>query len=139
MTILSSIKTYIKTYTGVANKPVWVDFLGPQPIEFSIVPLPGPRILETYIIGGSKRQFTFAFQSVQSTADELTRLETSGFFEAFADWLESQTQTGTLPTLAAGKFATLIEAQSWAYLFEQGVSDTGIYQVNCRLEYQQDP
>jgi hypothetical protein len=85
------------------------------------------------------REYPFAFQSAEYTADELERLETSGFFEAFADWLESQTNAGVLPTLGAKQTALEIEATSWAYLFEQGNSETGIYQIQARLIYEQEP
>ena len=139
-TILQALKTYLEAYSGLATgAPVWVDFLGALPIEYSIVPLPGNTILEKYLNGGSRRQFSFAFQSVRSTADELERLESLGFFEVFAAWLESQTLSEQLPTLDTKQSATLIEAVTSAYLYEQGVSDTGIYQINCRLEYDQQP
>ena len=76
---------------------------------------------------------------MESTSDELERLENSGFFETFTDWLESQTESGDLPTLGAKKTAEKIEALGWAYLYEQGKSSTGIYQVQCKLTYDQEP
>jgi len=140
MSIISALKTYIQTYTGLKDDaPVWVDYIGPNPTEYAIIPLPGSKIIEQYITGGSMREYPFAFQSAEYTADELERLETSGFFEAFADWLESQTTAGVLPTLGAKQTALEIEATSWAYLYEQGNSETGIYQVQCRLIYEQEP
>ena len=140
MSIISALKTYISTYTGLeTGAPVWVDYIGPNPTEYAIIPLAGSKIIEQYINGGSMREYPFAFQSAEYTADELERLETSGFFESFADWLESQTNAGVLPTLGAKQTAWSIEATSWAYLYEQGNSDTGIYQVQCRLIYEQEP
>ncbi len=140
MSIISALKAYIQTYTGLkTGAPVWVDYIGPNPTEYAIIPLPGSKIIEQYITGGSMREYPFAFQSAEYTADELERLETSGFFEAFAVWLESQTTAGVLPTLGAKQTALEIEATSWAYLYEQGNSETGIYQVQCRLIYEQEP
>ena len=137
-TVIGGLKTYLQTYTGLkANAPVWVDALGPNPTQYAIIPLPGERILESYIDGSSLREFPFAFQSMESTADELERLETSGFFEALADWFETQTTAGTLPTLKTGKTAISIEALGWAFLYEQGQSDKGIYQIQCKLVYEQ--
>ena len=118
--------------------PLWVDYLGSDPTQYAVVPLAGGKIVASYIDGSSQREFPFAFQSMESTADDLERLENNGFFEAFADWLDSQTEAGLLPTLAAGKTPELIEATSWGYLYQQGESESGIYQVNCRLVYQQD-
>lgn len=138
--IASAVKTYLAGYSGlVAGAPLWVDALGPGVCEYAIVPLPGAKIIERYINGASLREFPFAFQSMESTADDLARLEAIGFHEAFADWLESQTVAGLLPSLGSGKTAVSIEAVGWGYLFEQGQSDTGIYQITCRLVYEQQP
>lgn len=140
MSILSSVKSYIIEYAGLkSGAPVWVDHLGQNPTQYSIVPLPGTRVVEHHLDGGSLREFPFAFQSMESTSDELERLENSGFFETFTDWLESQTESGDLPTLGAKKTAEKIEALGWAYLYEQGKSSTGIYQVQCKLTYDQEP
>jgi len=136
MSIISSIKTYMKTYSGLASgAPVWVDYLGAVPTEYSIAPLAGNRVLEKYLDGSALKEYPFAFRSVESTAAELERLENSGFFETFADWLDSQTETGVFPSLSAGKTVELIEATGWGYLFQEGNSETGIYQIQCRLVY----
>lgn len=139
-TVIGGVKDYLQDYSGLkTNAPVWVDALGPNPTEYAIIPIPGEKVVETYINGGSLREFPFAFQSMESTADELERLETNGFFEALADWFESQTESGILPTLSEGKTAVSIEASNWAYLYEQGTSDKGIYQIQCKLVYEQQP
>ena len=139
MTILSAIQTYIKTYSAVSGAAVLVDFLASSPTQYAISPMPGTRIVESYINGGSLREFPFAFQSMESTADDLERLENIGFYEAFADWLETQSLAGTLPTLGAKQTAEKIEALNWAYLYEQGESSTGVYQITCKLTYTQQP
>jgi hypothetical protein len=138
--VLGAVQTYIKTYTGLTSgAPVWVDYLGATPTQYAVVPLAGARIVQSYINGGSLREFPFAFQSMESTADELERLENNGFYEAFADWLESQSLADVLPTLGAKQTAEKIEALGWAYLYQQGESDTGIYQIQCKLTYEQQP
>ncbi len=140
MTIIESVKTFIATYSGLtASVPLSVDALGDTPTEYGIIQLPGNKIVESYINGGSLREFPFAFQSTMSTADELERIINSGFYESFADWLESQTLAGTLPTMETGKTAETIEAVGWGYIQDQGDSGTAIYQVTCRLIYAQQP
>ncbi len=140
MSIIESVKTFIATYPDLtANVPLSVDALGNTPTEYGIIPLPGGKTIETYINGGSLREFPFAFQSTMSTADELERIENSGFYEDFADWLESQTLAGTLPTMETGKTAETIEAVGWGYIQDQGESGTAIYQITCRLIYAQEP
>ena len=138
MSLLSALKTYLKTNTSVAAlAAVFVDFMGEEPDQLAIIPIPGNRVIETYINGNSKRAFPFAIQSVESTADELGRIQNSGFYEDLSEWFESQTKAGVLPTLGTGKTAESIETMGWAYLFAQGQSQTGIYQVQCRLVYRQ--
>lgn len=140
MSVIESVQDYLKSYSDLkSGAPVWVDFLSNTPVEYSIQPLPGERILESYINGSSLRAFFFAFQSMESTADDLERLGTQGFYETFADWLEEQTEIENLPTLDAGKEAESIGATGWGYLFQQGDSQTGVYQIQCRLVYKQNP
>lgn len=138
MSVISALRTYLATYSGlVTGAPLWVDYLGQVATEYSITPLAGTRIIETNINDSTVREFPFAFQSTESTADNLERLENIGFYEAFADWLEAQTNAGALPTLATGKTAIKIQSLGWAYLYEQGTSGTGIYQIQCKLTYEQ--
>jgi hypothetical protein len=139
VSIISALRAYLATYSGLkTGAPLWVDYLGSTPTQYAVVPLAGSKVIERYLNGSSLREFPFAFQSAESTADDLERLENLGFFEAFAEWLESQTAAGAFPILSTGKTPELIEATGWGYLFEQGESESGIYQVNCRLVYQQD-
>ena len=138
MSIIGALRTYLATYSSLkSGAPVWVDHLGADPTQYAVIPLAGGKTLESYIAGGSLREYPFAFRSMESTADDLERLENVGFYEAFAAWMEAQTEAGTLPTLAAGQTPRLIEATGWGYLYEQGQSDTGVYQIQCRLVYEQ--
>jgi len=138
MSVLSAVKDFIKTYDGLdAGAPVTSDYSGAKPTWYSIVPLSANPVIEKFVNGGSRRQFLFAFQSMEYTADELERLDNVNFFELFSEWLDEQTEAGVLPTLSADKTAEMIEAVDWGYLYEQGQSETGIYQIVCRLEYTQ--
>lgn len=138
MSLIAAVRTYIAGYTGLSSSaPVWVDYLGPEPTEYAIVPLPGQRTIETYLDGSKQRVYPFAFQFVESTADDAQRLDTAEFSEAFAAWLDEQTESGVLPALDTGKTAEKIEAVNWGYLDKQGESDTAIYLVSCQLIYEQ--
>jgi hypothetical protein len=139
MTLISAIKTYMLTYSELkSDAPLWVNYLGEDPTQYAIIPVAGQQIEETYINGRSKRVFPFLFTSMERTADDLARMENVGFFEDLSAWFEAQTKAGTFPTLESGKTAEKIEALNWGYLYQQGVSDTGSYQINCRLVYMQD-
>lgn len=143
MTVTSTIdglRQYLQTYTELPeDAPVWVGYLGAIPTQYSIFPMPGDKIVEVYIDGSSLREFPFSFQSMESTSDQLTRMESIGFFEEFAQWLEDQTELGNLPELPSGKTALGIQATSWGFLYEQGQSDSGIYQITAKLTFEQQP
>lgn len=140
MSIVSAVRTFIATCPHLqTGAPLMVDHHGAGLSEYAIIPQPGARIVEHYLNDATLREFPFAFQSMKSTADDLERIENSGFFEDFSDWLDTQTEAGTLPVLGTKKTALEIEALGWDYLYEEGSSDTGIYQVQCRLTYKQAP
>lgn len=138
MSMIEAVRNYFLTYTPMAESLIHVDALGSTPTEYAIVPLPGERITATYLDGKTEREFPFLIQSVESTADELERLENSGFYEALADWLEAQSEAGNLPNLGSDKTAESINAVSWGFVYEQGESGTGIYQITCKLVYEQE-
>jgi hypothetical protein len=138
ITIIEALKTYLAGYSNLKDDaPLWVDYLGPKPTQYAIAPLAGTKILEEYVDGSSLRAFPFAFQSMESTADELERLDTQGFYEVFADWLDTQTNAGTFPTLDSDKTPQAIETLGWSYLYREGESETGVYQIQCRLVFEQ--
>jgi hypothetical protein len=139
MSLIASLRTYLLTYSGFADgAPLLIDNLGKKHTQYGVMPLPSARILENYIDGSSLRQFTFAIQSMESIADDTARQEAHEFYEAFADWLETQSEAGTLPDLDDGKTAESIEALQSGFLFEFGESGTGIFQIQCRLTYAQN-
>lgn len=138
ITIIAALKTYIKTYSGMSDGLVLVDALSGNDTEYAIVPLPGNKIIEEYIDGGSLRQFPFALQMMALTPDDATRIENQGFFEGVSDWFESQTKSGTFPTLNSNQHPEEIEATSQPFLYQQGESETAIYQLSCALTYKQD-
>lgn len=138
MSLISALKTYIATYSGLeTGAPLLIDVLGKEPTQYAIVPIPGARIVESYVDGGSRREYPFAIQSMEANGDDAVRTAVNEFYENLADWFESQTLAGVLPILAAGKTATEIEALGWGFLSEFGESGSGIYQIQAKLTYEQ--
>lgn len=138
MSLISAIRTFILTYAELdADAPVWVDYLGAVPVEYSIVPLPGTRTLEIYLDNSKRCAKPFAFKVTDYTADDARRLANEEFAEEFAEWLDEQTISGVLPALDSGKVAERIEATSWGYIEQQGASETAVYLITCQLIYDQ--
>lgn len=136
--IIDAVKTFIKTYSGLdEDSLVEVNHLDGTPINYAIFPIPGEIIVKKDIVGNTVREFSFAFESTESTEQELKRIQSVGFYENFAAWLESQSKAKVLPVLGAGKTAIKIEATRGGYLMEQGESGTGIYQILGKLTYKQ--
>jgi len=138
MSIIAAIQTFIKTYSGLESGSVWIDKVGPDTVEYGIIPLPGQRIVDENIDGSSVREYPFALQTSTLTEDDARRLLNSEFSENFGAWLESQTEAGTLPTLGAGQTARSIEETLSGALYEQGESGQAIYQIQCKLTYEQE-
>lgn len=140
MSVISAVRDYLATYDGLTDGAlIVVDALGSLPTQYAVVPVPGARKVEEYLDGSSLREFPFVIQSMESTADDLERIENSEFYEGLADWFETQSDAEVLPALGAKKTATKIEAVNWGFLYQQGESATGIYQITCKLTYEQEP
>ena len=141
--LIESVKTFIATYSGLeSGAALLVNQLNGAPTQYSIEQLPGARIAETYITGKTLREYPFALSSIESNVDEAERIGNSGFYESFAEWLDTQSRAGTLPTLSAtadGKTRTavLIEALGWGIVITDGESGNAQYQIQCRLMFEQ--
>lgn len=136
--IAEGLRAFVITNEDLVDgRGLWIDYMGGDPSGYSIVPQPGTRIVESYINGKTLREYPFALQSAEGTRDDLERINSHKFFEGFAQWLEQQTVDGVFPELPSGLTPELIEAVQWGYLFEQGESGIGVYQIQCRLQYMQ--
>jgi len=138
--IISALSDFISKCTLLQeDAPFYVDYLSGTETSYSIVPLPNDKILAEYINGGSQREYAFAFQFGNLTADNAERIANSEFNEHFTDWLEQKTHDEDLPVLPEGMTCELIEAVQDGFLYQEGESGTSIYQINCRLQYEQQP
>lgn len=139
MSLVASVRTWLLTYDGLEEQAaLLVDKLGKEPTQYALVPLPGAAVLETYLDDSTRRQFPFALQSMEFVANDEKRVATYEFYEGFAAWVESQNAAGTFPTLDDGKTPESVEILGQPILFEFGESGTGIYQIQCRVIYEQD-
>ncbi len=134
--VIAGLKAYLLTWSGFDdNRPLSVDSIGAK--GYSLVPAPSPKVIETYLNGTELRSYDFALQSAESTADELQRIANSSFFETFEKWIKDNNQAGTFPEVPTKHTVESIEClQAGAFLIEQGQSDTGVYQIQCRMTYE---
>lgn len=136
-TIIGALRDYFLQCPLMGNSKINVDYLPEKGVEYSIDTTPATEIIKQYLGGGSKRQYLFVVRSVVDySQDTLQAMANSGFYEKLADFLETQTQKGIFPKLAANQEALKIEAQSTGYLFSTSPK-SGKYQIQCRLIYMQ--
>ena len=136
MSVIESTQTYVKTYPGLgANDPLYVNHLGIKVNEYGLMPLPGGGVVNTYINGTEIIDFPFALQSMESTLDDPARIANIAFMEDFTNWIKSQEDAGIYPILGSGETPLKIETFGWGFLIEDGESGTGVYQIECNLNY----
>ena len=141
MAIIEAVRDYLLTCPLLEELArINVDFLPEDASTYSIESVPTQTIISTDIDGSTTRQFVFVFASRLLYTDELrNNIENSGFYEAFEEWLETNSDNGVFPELAKGLTPTKIEAMSSGYLFDiAGDFTMARYQIQCRLIYDKE-
>lgn len=130
--IIEALREYFCQCPLLKEGKIGVDYLGALATEYSVNPEACTPIVKQYTDGGSLRQYQFSFMSVEYySSDALLNIENSGFYEAFADWVEQQDNNAVLPTVDG---IQSIEVLSSAYLFAAD-EKTARYLIQCRITY----
>jgi hypothetical protein len=134
MSDIKAVQDFLLSYQSLEDdRPVWVEMLGEEPLSYTVFLVPGKQVQED-IIGNKTVSYPFGFGAVEVIADN-SALLAAEFYEAFADWLDEQTESGNLPTLDTGKTAISIEALDAATIIERA-EKTGVFQILCKLVYE---
>ena len=134
MSDIKAVQDFLLSYQSLEDdRPVWVEMLGEEPLSYTVFLVPGKQVEED-IIGNKTVTYPFGFGAVEVIADN-SALLAAEFYEAFADWLDEQTESGNLPTLDTGKTAISIEALDTATIIERA-EKTGVFQILCKLVYE---
>ena len=136
MTIIDSLKEWFYTCPLLDGGQVNVDYLSPEvDTSFSIDSVPTNPIVQRFVDGASKRQFTFTLASCEPWGnDVIQNLENNGFYEELQKWIEGNKD---LPILDQDKKALQVEALTYGYLMSND-SDRAYYQIQLRLVYFQE-
>lgn len=135
--IIEAVRKFVKTCPHIKkfNEGIGVNFLKEDPISYVIETAPSEPIVEEFMDGGSDRQYVFNFASRESYgADIRQNIDSCGFYEAFADWLEEQTEKGEFPTLGEKKIPYEIKAITSGYV-DDVLPGKAKYVIQCRLLY----
>lgn len=137
--IIESLRNYIRTcpHLDTFNSAIRVNvnYLSPDTDTYSIEEIPIEPIVKKYVNGDCIRQYAFIFTSREPYgADVLTNIDNSGFYEKFAEWVDTNNDIGNLPLLYNGMEALEIKVTSTGYAFAV-TEDTAQFQIQLKLKY----
>lgn len=137
-TIISALWEFLHTCPLIEDgSPITVDCMPMDENAFTLASRSGNPIMKMYTDGSSIRQYPFAvwYRGARGTIQE--GIVASGKCELISKWLEQQSNAGTLPELPGGLTAQLIQASDTGKLYTLE-PDVYVYEVPCRLQYQQE-
>lgn len=126
---------HLAAFEGLFPK-VDVDKLEEDAAAYMIENVPAEPVLKNYLDGSSVRQCVFAFDS-REYYEAIENIDTNNFYEEFAGWLETCTNSNELPDLGEGKEAMSIKATTPGYLYDTEGTKAK-YRIQCVLKYYQE-
>ena len=137
--VLQAFADWLRDCPLLADQRLNVNYLGAEPVEYAIIEAPTTPVLQSYLDGSTIRQRAVAITAVKDySSDLLQQLAETGFWEAFAQWVETQNEAETLPDLGDGKTSLAVEVSATHYLL-QTTAQTARYQIQLLLTYEQEP
>lgn len=138
MSVIKQIREYIMKFPGLKDGCLYVDYLGAEPIEYTVEAVPCNPIYKKYTDGGCLKQFLFIFASREFFSRDVNQcIENLDFYEQFTDWIENNNDNEVLPELDNGKTALMVEVVTQGYIFDYDES-AARYQVQLRLIYEEE-
>lgn len=136
MTIIESLRDYIMTFPDLPEGAVCIDYLGGEPGQFTLEPVPADPVYKRYADGECVWQYLFVFASrAYYGADVALCAENQGLFEKLAAWIRENDAAGDYPDLGDGKTAAGMEVVSSGYVLTEG-TEAARYQMQLRLVYE---
>ena len=136
MTIIDGVRAWLKTYEGLADGRLSVDFLPEEAKSCSVDTVPTTEIVKRYLDGSSIRQFLFCVSSREFYSDNIAQnVDNQAFYEGLAAWLERKSKLRQFPNIGTGRTVRSIEISSTAYPFVVDEHGTARYQLQLKLTY----
>ena len=136
MTIINGVRAWLKTYEGLADGRLSVDFLPEEAKSYSVDTVPTTEIVKRYLDGSSIRQFLFCVSSREFYSDNIAQnVDNQAFYEGLAAWLERKSKLWQFPNIGTGRTVRSIEISSTAYPFVVDEHGTARYQLQLKLTY----
>lgn len=136
MTIIDGVRAWLKTYEGLADGRLNVDFLPEDAKTYSVDSVPTTEVVKKYLDGSTRRQFLFAVSSREFFGDNLTQnIDNHTFYEGLSTWLDQQNKRRSFPNLGANRKVQSVEISSTAYPFVVDEHGTARYQIQIKMIY----
>lgn len=135
--IMGAVREYLGGCPLFDGNTLRVNFLGEEPLEYTLEDVPANPVVKQYTNGSSIRQALFVLASRELySRDAIENLKSGGFYERLADWLESQNRKRDLPKLPEGLTAQKLEATTNGYCMSADIQQNiQRYQIQLRLIY----
>ena len=137
MSIIESVTKFISACPYLSQMAaIYTDYTDSEPDNYGIADFGEGEPLSVYLDGSVVCQHNFALYFRTYTSSDRERIEATGFFEQFSDWLDIQTRERNLPDLGENKTAESMRAAN-AMLFSQDEDGgKGLYQAQFILIYE---
>lgn len=139
MSIIEGVKSFIASCPYLTEMAaIYTDYTDSEPDNYGIADYGEGEAVSVYMDGSMVCQHNFALYFRAYTSSDRERIEATGFFEKFSDWLDAQTKKRALPELGEGKTAESIRAAN-AMLYQQDEDGAkGLYQAQFILTYEKE-
>lgn len=138
MPIIKSIREYFKQCPLLEKQKINVNYLGAEPLSYSIEEIPEVQVLKKYTDGGELRQKLFTFSSREVFDSEVISNESiSQFYEELAKWVEENNKKGIFPKMEEKFEPWHIEMLTSQYLMQED-GKTARFQMDFKLIYKSE-
>lgn len=139
MSIIEGIKSFIASCPYLTEMAaIYTNYTDSEPDNYGIADYGEGEPVSVYMDGSMVCQHNFALYFRTYTNSDRERIEATGFFEKFSDWLDDQTKKRNLPDLGEGKSAESVRAAN-AMLYQQDEDgEKGLYQAQFILTYEKE-
>lgn len=131
--MISKLIEYFYNLGVIDNKDnILLDYLGEEPTEYVIEPIPTTSIVRSYADGGNLKQFVFQFGSREFyNSNVVQELKNSQFYEDFSKLIETNNNKRVLPEING---IQSIECLSNGTINEAN-TDNAKYVIQMRITY----
>lgn len=138
MTVTEALRDYVLSFPMLKDGCLLIDFLGDEPVGYTIEPVPCDPVVRQYTDGSCMKQFLFLFASREWFSEDVAvNIGNLEFYEKFEDWIESQSDKGILPDLGDNRTPVGIDVVTRGYAFATD-TNTARYQIQLRLTYEEE-